>query len=814
MADLRIVDAPEIPTENITGEEKLPTGGNGNYSISLDSLADYTKTKKDLADNTSVDGKVNGVRQELNTHVADLLNPHQVTKGQIGLGNVDNTADADKPVSNSTQAAIISAVAPKADKTYVDTALSSKAEKTYVDNQLTLKANKVDVHTKLETYTKQESSDLVNNSISTALTPVNSSLDLAKRGIANRYDSSLTYNSGERVVLTNDDIVKSTIDGNINDPNVDMTGWVKTNSASQIFDENGLSQQQLNDGVESIADLLTIPNPKHGSRVYVKGYFAPTNFAISQPYVGGGWFYYTTTTSTPIQGLVVAHSSGGVWRRETKAEYSIEDFGAHESRSAIANGDAINIALANVTNVIVPSNKIFPCEMNKVNLRTGNRLYGGGTLQGTDPDMIKADVSGTYLRVDACENVIVRDITIKNGYKGKGVWMTNSRNIKFDNVTIDGFSYGMWIGESDGGIGCQNILINKPRILRTKYWGIYVRCLDVTDEAKKTLNITCKDGYFYWCNMAGFVCAEGHVKNVTLDNCVFDSCNLPMHFETCSDYVVNNARDYNTGKKTGMIAANTEYPFTGWSLYQIFTQNSKVTNSTLESTIYIGGGAGAKSTNHQYSNVNCKDYVFEGVGATADTNKNIFSDYKFNLCTVSGVLLYQQNDSPQSYLRNFTYTNCTCLLGTAAGGGNGNRIAMNPSRCVDLKVIDSTFASAALRIKSEGTLTIAGNTFNGTDNTQSQFEGLNSSLSNPSVFQFTGNVFKRAGGVVVGESAFLIKNWTRVRTDNTIRANNIPYAYRFTDNRLIELGYSWVYDTTVGNFVESGTVSLVYLYRA
>jgi len=92
MADLRIVDAPEIPTENITGEEKLPTGGSGNYSISLDSLADYTKTKKDLADNTSVDGKVNGVRQELNTHIEDLLNPHQVTKGQIGLGNVDNTA--------------------------------------------------------------------------------------------------------------------------------------------------------------------------------------------------------------------------------------------------------------------------------------------------------------------------------------------------------------------------------------------------------------------------------------------------------------------------------------------------------------------------------------------------------------------------------------------------------------------------------------------------------------------------------------------------------------------------------------------------
>ena len=208
MADLRIVDAPEIPTNSITGGEKIPTGGNGNYSISLNSVANYTKTKKDLADNTSVDNKVNSVRQQLNTHTQNLSNPHQVTKGQIGLGNVDNTADLDKPVSNSTQAAIISAVTPK--------------------------ANKADVYAKSETYTKQESSDLVNNSISTALTPVNTSLDLAKRGVINRYDAALTYNSGERVVLTNGDIVKSTINGNTNNPNVDIIGWVSVNDATQL----------------------------------------------------------------------------------------------------------------------------------------------------------------------------------------------------------------------------------------------------------------------------------------------------------------------------------------------------------------------------------------------------------------------------------------------------------------------------------------------------------------------------------------------------------------------------------------------------
>lgn len=42
----------------------------------------------------------------LSDHIADTNNPHGVTKSQVGLGNVDNTSDADKPVSTATQDAI------------------------------------------------------------------------------------------------------------------------------------------------------------------------------------------------------------------------------------------------------------------------------------------------------------------------------------------------------------------------------------------------------------------------------------------------------------------------------------------------------------------------------------------------------------------------------------------------------------------------------------------------------------------------------------------------------------------------------------
>lgn len=44
-----------------------------------------------------------GANDALGVHLADVANPHSVTKTQVGLGNVDDTSDADKPISTSTQ---------------------------------------------------------------------------------------------------------------------------------------------------------------------------------------------------------------------------------------------------------------------------------------------------------------------------------------------------------------------------------------------------------------------------------------------------------------------------------------------------------------------------------------------------------------------------------------------------------------------------------------------------------------------------------------------------------------------------------------
>jgi hypothetical protein len=47
---------------------------------------------------------------KVNSHIANKLNPHGVTKAQVGLGNVENLAPANLPISTATQSALDSKV--------------------------------------------------------------------------------------------------------------------------------------------------------------------------------------------------------------------------------------------------------------------------------------------------------------------------------------------------------------------------------------------------------------------------------------------------------------------------------------------------------------------------------------------------------------------------------------------------------------------------------------------------------------------------------------------------------------------------------
>ena len=65
--------------------------------------------QEDKNDNFSMDvitENMDKIDAALSSHELDTNNPHDVTKTQIGLSNVDNTSDLDKPISALTQTAL------------------------------------------------------------------------------------------------------------------------------------------------------------------------------------------------------------------------------------------------------------------------------------------------------------------------------------------------------------------------------------------------------------------------------------------------------------------------------------------------------------------------------------------------------------------------------------------------------------------------------------------------------------------------------------------------------------------------------------
>lgn len=569
--------------------------------------------------------------------------------------------------------------------------------------------------------------------------------------------------------------------------------------------DGSLSQRTINKGLESIADLSTIKNPKDGLRVYVKSYHAGLG-------IGGGYFVYDSTKAN-------VNNSGTVingWVREFKNVVSIVDFGGHSAATAIESATALNKALAACKIVVIPVGD-FNLAPDIVKINSKNRLYCYGQLIGTETDMsAKADLAGVYINASGVDDFEINTVNIRNGYRGIGINVAGCKNFTINKPVVDGFTFGIRIAEQDYKVensqGCQNFTVNKPVIKNTRYWGLYIRSLNITDETKKTKNFKVVKPSFYNCHMAGFVAAEGNVKNFVLDNPYFDRCNVSMHFESASNYTVINPRDNDTGKKPDHLQANSEYPFVDWSLYQCFVEDSKVIGGNLCGAVEHMATKGGECKDIHYTNLTAKTFIFEGSGSDKDTAKNFFDNIALNQCTSTKELIYQQpTDAPLAYICDLKVVNCVSHL---AGDGNGNAVAVSIPRGVNIKVNDNTFDNACLRITASGILSVKNNTWlTGTDNTQSIFDGTDGSLGAGNFGEITGNTFTRAGGAVIGGSAILVKNFTKIRVDNTIRGNGVNYGYELRNNYRIELGAGLTYDTLQGEYVESGTTSLVHLYK-
>ena len=83
----------DVDTALSTTAITLPTAINELVSVKVDKIVG-----RSLVPDTKV--------SLYDSHIIDTSNPHVVTKAQVGLSNVDNTSDANKPVSTATQSSL------------------------------------------------------------------------------------------------------------------------------------------------------------------------------------------------------------------------------------------------------------------------------------------------------------------------------------------------------------------------------------------------------------------------------------------------------------------------------------------------------------------------------------------------------------------------------------------------------------------------------------------------------------------------------------------------------------------------------------
>lgn len=98
-----VVSLPNLPANHI------PIGVGAGHTTTVDADAKIAANAAVIAAQASADAAqadADAAQADIDAHEARTDNPHSTTKAQVGLGNVDNTSDLNKPISTATQTAL------------------------------------------------------------------------------------------------------------------------------------------------------------------------------------------------------------------------------------------------------------------------------------------------------------------------------------------------------------------------------------------------------------------------------------------------------------------------------------------------------------------------------------------------------------------------------------------------------------------------------------------------------------------------------------------------------------------------------------
>jgi len=109
VAQYKVNDAPFTEAQNAainSGATKDLIDSISTKLTAADILNSTGSTENKAISQKAATDAINAVSTNLTAHIDNKENPHEVTAAQIGLGQVDNTSDKDKPVSDAQQTAL------------------------------------------------------------------------------------------------------------------------------------------------------------------------------------------------------------------------------------------------------------------------------------------------------------------------------------------------------------------------------------------------------------------------------------------------------------------------------------------------------------------------------------------------------------------------------------------------------------------------------------------------------------------------------------------------------------------------------------
>jgi hypothetical protein len=336
-----------------------------------------------------VDSKAD--QSALTSHEQDEANPHGVTQAQVGLDQVDNTSDVDKPVSTAQQ----NALNDKADQSALNSLsneVDSKADQSALTSHEQDEANPHGVTQAQVGLDQVDNTSDADKPVSTAQqNALNDKADQsALNSLSNEVDSK-----ADQSALTSHEQDEANPHG-VTQAQVGLDQVDNTSDADKpvsTAQQNALNDKASLSSVDSIEDLKAFNvNPlKNGDTVNVLGYYEPGDG-------GGGGFYWDVDSEEDDNGGTVIQADGaavGRWKRKERSALHLSDFGVLKGVSDAKEHieKAHDYAFQkNIKKIIYPDGVINVTRGMELYLKDGTDIqaagccfndiseYGGGTI--------------------------------------------------------------------------------------------------------------------------------------------------------------------------------------------------------------------------------------------------------------------------------------------------------------------------------------------------------------------------------------------------------------------------------------------------